>query len=157
MASPTISNAAPRAMPAIPGGPCISRRRREPAAAAQSEPQWMTETMWASCRYCFMPSRLDPGPAVSLFHPLIGPQHPRLRMVSESDVRVVLFRRRSREEEELRVLPRERLGPPDELLPDPVLLMGLPHRQVGEIGHEAEVAQRARDADQEFVVPRRDD
>src|SRR6185503_17309206 len=46
---------------------------------------------------------------VSRVNPLVGTEHPRLRMAGEPDVRVVLLRGGRREEEELRVLSRQRL------------------------------------------------
>src|SRR6185503_15483900 len=107
--------------------------KRTAAVAEHRSVHTMRGRVWEFCRYSFMASRRSRGRAVSLFHALVRPEHPRLRMVGETDMRIVLLRRRRREEEELRVLSREGLGAADQFLPDPVLLVRRAHRQVRQV------------------------
>src|SRR6187549_3309104 len=97
--------------------------KRTNAVAVQRIAQNTSDLACELCRYSFMPCRLGPAAAVSSFHPLVRAEHPGLGVMGEADVRVVLLRRGRRQEEQLRVLPRQRLRPADQLLPDPLLLM----------------------------------
>src|SRR5689334_10195956 len=87
--------------------------RRTAAVAVQRIAQTTSDFVCEFWRYSFMPCRLGPAAAVSSFHPLVRAEHPGLGMMGEADVRVVLLRRGSRQQEQLRVLPPQRLGAAD--------------------------------------------
>src|SRR5690348_2208525 len=100
---------------------------RTNAVAVHRIAQKMSDLVCEFCRYSFMPCRLGLAAAVSSFHSLVRAEHPGLGVMGEADVGVVPLRRGRRQQQQLRVLPRQRLGAADQLLPDPLLLMRLPH------------------------------